>query len=180
EPNPVAFHGQESEVEGGGPSGDVEVFAAFSGSALTRWEACIDDGGEEPCQSGAPPIGDCELLDVSPTLSVMLVDCDGALKMIEATGRGATVASLPPDPAATWQWGRSNWLALLEPDGALSVIDVGTGKTLYKRDDVMDLGLVPLAAEQDRLALGYADRVEIVAGQTGKQVVSLPGDWLAV
>lgn len=179
EPNPAAFHGQEGEIEGGSPAADIETFAAFGGAAVIHWKACTEDG-EDPCQSAALPIGDCELLDVSPMLSVLLVDCEGALKMIEATGRGATVATLPQDPDSSWQWGRSNWLALLERDGSLSVLDAGTGKTLYQRADVLELFIVPLAAEQDRLALAYTDRVEIIDGRTGKRVASLPGDWIAV
>jgi hypothetical protein len=178
EPNPAVHHGQVAELEGPGPSGEIEVFAASSGSAVTRWEACVDDG-EQPCKSGGPPIGDCELLDVSPLLSLALVDCDAGLRLIEAGGRGSTVAALTQDPSSDWRWGRGNYLALLEPEGKLSVVDQATGKTLYQRDDVLELLAVPLASEQERLAFAYVDHLEIVAGPTGARIIDVPGDWAA-
>lgn len=176
EPNPAMYRGQVVEIEGGGPSGEIEVFAASGGAAVTRWEACVDE--DETCKSGAPPVRDCELLDVSPTLSLALVDCGGGLRMLEAS-RGSAVFSLRQDPSAEWRWGRGNYLALLDVDGKASVVDLGTGKSLYQRDDVLELLEVPLAAEQDRLAFIYADHLEIVAGPTGARIIDVPGDWAA-
>src|SRR5690606_31580629 len=125
EPNPAVFRGKLTAIEGPGPWAEVEVFAASGGAAVANWEACVDDG-EQACKTGGPPVGDCELLDVSPLLSLALVHCDAGLKLIEAGGRGSTVISLPHDPDSDWRWGRGNHLALLEPDGKLDVIDLGT------------------------------------------------------
>ncbi|MFO7561206.1 MAG: hypothetical protein R6X02_01080 [Enhygromyxa sp.] len=179
EPNPGVYRGWHAELEGNAPWGEVEVFAASGGAAAARWDACVDHGDGEECRSGEPPVGDCELLDVSPLLSLALVECEGGLRLLDAGGRGATLASLGHDPGSDWRWGRGNYLALLEPGGKLGVVDLSTGKTLYEREGVVELLEVPLAAEQDRLALAYGDHLEIVAGRSGERIIDLPGDWLA-
>lgn len=176
EPNPGAYEGWVAKHEGGGPSGSVEVWAASSGAALTSWEFCADEG----CEYGGPPEGDCDTRDVSPLLSVAIVSCGNDLRLIETTGRGATVAKLPYNSMSSWKWGRSNYLALLEPSGHLAVLDGSTGKLLYERDGVHELAEIPLAAEQDRLGLHYDNRLEIIDGPTGKRVLELTGDWQAV
>jgi hypothetical protein len=124
-------------------------------------------------------VRDCELLDVSPLISLALVDCDAGLRLIEAGGRGTPVFSLPHNPGSSWRWGRGNYLALLGPDGMLDVIDLSSSKTLYQRSDVVELLEVPLAPEQDRLAVLYGDHLEIVEGTTGKPIIDVPGDWFA-
>src|SRR5690606_31492622 len=156
----------------------IEVLGASAGAAAARWQACLD-GEDHGCKSGGPPVGDCELLDVSPLLSLALVRCQAGLRLIEASGRGSTVLSLSPDPDSTWRWGRGNDLALLDPDGKLEVVDLATGKQLYRRADVVELLEVPLAPEQGRLALAYADHLELVDGSTGTPVIDVPGDWVA-
>ena len=179
EPNPAFFHGQLVEVEGDGATGEVQVFGAASGTVAAQWNTCFHYDGEDECKSGGPPTRDCELLDVSPSLSLSLLHCDAGLLLAEASGRGATVLALTHDPDSHWRWGRGNYLALHQPHGAFEVIDLASGKSLYKRQDVDLLLEVPLAPEQDRLALLYADHLEIVAGATGQGVIDLPGEWTA-
>lgn len=178
EPQAAAFHGWLGEFEHDGVVGEVELFAASDGVAAATWSICTeDDELEDPCKQGGPAIGECELLDVSPTLALTLADCEAGLQLLD--GRGTIVFSLPHDPAAELRWGRSNYLALLEPDGKLGAIDLATGKTLYARTDVVELLEAPLAPEQDRLALRYADHLELVAGASGERIIDVAGEWIA-
>jgi hypothetical protein len=195
EPHPAVFHGWFDALERDGVHGEVEMFAAAEGTAAAKWSVCnhdeyedFDEDDEEdsdehddeygPCPYGGPATGDCELLDVSPSLALALVECETGLQLVDA-GRGTTVFALPHDPASEFRWGRSNHLALLEPDGKLGVVDLATGKPLYARADVAQLLEVPLAPEQDRLALRYADHLEIVTGATGERVIDVAGEWIA-
>lgn len=178
EPNAAAFQGWLGEFEHDGVIGEVELFGVSEGVAAATWSICTDDDElDQPCQQGGPAIGECELIDVAPTLALTLVDCEAGLQLLD--GRGTIVFSLPHDPAAELRWGRSNYLALLEGDGKLGVIDLATGKTLYTRTDVLELLEVPLAPEHDRLALRYASHLELVAGASGERIIDVPGEWIA-
>jgi len=178
EPNPGFHRETVFRSEGVFVDGTIEVLGAASGAAVTVWEVCgmfTDDDGS--CKSGLDTsgAGDCEVLDVSPLLALALVDCDGALSLIEARGAGASFSALSSDANSTWYWGRSNWLALLEPGGKLGVIDLGTGRVVHEHDDVIAVPEVPLAAQHDLLPIQYADHLEFVDGASGERRIDLVG-----
>jgi hypothetical protein len=168
EPNPASYH---DVAYRGSKRARLELFAAASGAAAVRWEACDDEGA---CEAGGLEVGDCELLDVSPSLALALADCDGRLELIEAAGRRASLAVLPYDSDAIWRWGRTNTLVIADPHGRLGVYELAGGGLVDERTGVKDLPEVPLAVEHDRLLLLYVDRFELLVASTGEVLLEGP------
>lgn len=186
EPSPAVHGGTLYDGQLQGAWARIDIFGAANGSATTSWWVCVGD--TRRCEIGKlPREDDCSWLDVSPTLTLALVACDGSLRLIEIGGRNADVAELPFDPDPVWHWGRGNWLALLEHLGKkaqilgrLGVFDLHGGKLLYERDDVRGLSRFAHVADRDWLGLSYPDHFEIVVGSTGERVIDLPEHYEVV
>jgi len=178
EPNPGVYQGAVFHGRGFTVAGELELLAAASGEAVARWEGCADYEGGDRCEAGVlgwtPGDGDA-LLDVSPQLSLALVERDAGLHLVEARGAGASLRALGFGVDASLRWGRGQWLAVHERGGRLAVVDLGSGQLAYARDQVIGLPDVPLAAQHDLLVIEYADRLELVNGASGELRIELAG-----
>ena len=177
EPNPgvhrdIVFYGKGFSV-----SAELEIIGAASGAAVTIWQGCGEYEQGRRCESSEfnGSAGGCEVLDVSPPMSLALVDCGGRLSLVEARGEYASFSALPFASDASWQWGRGNWLALHEPGGRFGVVDLGSGRVVYERSDVISLPKFPLAAQHDLLAIDYGDHLEFVDGPSGERRIDIVG-----
>ena len=153
----------------------VEAFDVLTSGAgfHVHCDVCV---GKTCYSQSAVPDG-CEPMVGVPHHEVLVASCGGQLSLVVPAdaGRSATIErSLTFSAAAILRWGQVGWLALLEPgDGRLEVIDPGSGEVWLRRDKVRELLPTPLAIEQDRLAVVYADRFELLEPGPGGGIVRL-------
>ncbi|MCA9683982.1 MAG: hypothetical protein KC457_17410, partial [Myxococcales bacterium] len=178
EPEPAVY--QQIVIDGANSNdtAELELYAANAGDALMSWTHCKDD--ESDCREEPLVIADCEPLDGSPQLNLVLAECETGLALVEPglprrrDRPGRIVARLPLRPDADYRWGRGGTLALSEPGGRFAVVDPMTGAIGLERGDVDGFAEVALAIPRNWQGVISKGFLEIIDLGTGKTVVRVP------